>query len=121
MLFEGLSVASRWTAFEYFKTMRRDEQTVLENMGAAFVIGAVTQGVLCSKLFAHNIINHTEEALAWNRKEFKMRARSPLIERSPILWMRGGILGLISLSFYDALLNFLEENRLNLVQKQDKY
>ena len=67
MLFEGISAAVRLTAFEYFKTIKRDEYSILESLAASFAIGSVTQGIVCSKLFARNIINHTEESLALKR------------------------------------------------------
>lgn len=56
-----------------------------------------------------------------NQKEFKRKAKSSLIEKHGLIWFRGGVLGMIHLSFFDSLVQFLEKNRQELVRKQDKY
>lgn len=42
---------------------------------------------------------------------------SSYLDLSPISIVRGGTLGLITLTIYDRILNFLEENRENMTQK----
>ena len=117
MVFEGIGMTSRFAAYEYYRSVQKYDYTLAESLGVSFGIGALVQGVLLPRWFAKSVLNHAEDSLALSRKEFKSNARTSLIETHPLIWLRGGILGVISLTFYDQFVNFLEENRENLVRK----
>ena len=82
-----------------------------------FGIGAFTQSVLAAKLFQKHILNHSNGSLGMDRNQFnKIGAKglNSYIDLAPISILRGGSLGFITLTLYDRILNFLEENRENM-------
>lgn len=64
------------------------------DVGTSFVIGAVTQSILCNRLYMKHILNHSNGALDMNVAEFRSAvSKNSLFDVSPILMLRGGILG----------------------------
>lgn len=72
-----------------------------------------------TRLFNKNILAHSSGGLELDKTKFKQSAKKfgQWIETNPLLWLRGGLLGLLSLTFNNKLLNFLQENKDSLTRK----
>ena len=86
-------------------------------MGTSFAIGAAMQAVLCNRLYMKHILNHSNGALDMNAAEFRSSAsKTSWIDLSPIVMLRGGVLGTLQLTFYNRFVRFLEQNREQMTQ-----
>lgn len=66
---------------------------------AGFIIGSFTQ-LAFSRLFNAHFFNHTHNSLLMDRKNFKKEVgRFKWFELSPLLMLRGGVIGTITQTF----------------------
>lgn len=73
-----------------------------------------------AKLWNANLLSHINGTLLMKRKEFKAESSKfgSYIEKSPLVWLRGGILGMLSLTMNDRIVNWMEVNREEITKRR---
>lgn len=72
----------------------------------SFALGSFTQGILFNRQFNSHILNHTGSILEKNKKEFKSlksQIGSKFIETSPLIYLRGGVIGAFTLTLNERI------------------
>ena len=86
----------------------------------SFLLGSLTQGLIFAKLFNSNFLNHTNGILEKTKSEFKAQNRmfGGYLERSPLVWMRGGLIGCFTLTMNERVVDWMERNREEITRKR---
>ena len=116
LLYESFSLTSRTLAYEILKGPSPSQSDWLLSFG----IGAGVQGLLFSGLWHKNITNHINGTLLLNRKEFNKENSKfrQFVEKNPLVWLRGGILGMLSLTLNEKILIWMEANREEITKRR---
>ena len=96
MIFESFGFIGRQLAYNSYRP-----ESLLTDSAWSFAIGATTQGVILANTYRRSVLNHCEGAMTVDRKKFKSMSKRVFFENDPVVWMRGGVFGLIQLTFYD--------------------
>jgi len=116
MLYEGFSLSSRIVLYDRLVVDRRKEQLLgsVSDWPISFAIGSLTQCVLLSPLFVRHLTNHASDSISLDKHTFLKKAKSSSsywFQKNPLIWLRGGVLGALTLTFYERVLTFLHFKR----------
>ena len=125
MIYESVSMTGRTYLYYLLAVSQRQNPTEMRSVDLpiSFAIGALMQGVGTSVFYSRHLINHDPSSQEMSKSRFVTEAKrmpSYWIQRNPLVWVRGGQVGVFSLFVNEKILNLLEFKLAKAWQKNPK-